>query len=88
MKIDHPAPCTRTSGRVRFFWGDPAKQFSFSDPECVRVQNALHDLRYGDKPNLDAAGLISDYLYLLLGCPTTKLAQKKLAMMRRALRES
>jgi hypothetical protein len=75
---------TRKAGR--FFFDSGPERWSAVDLETPRVINATHHLRYGPAPDFDLAQALDDFRYLVLDCPTTKLAQQKLALIRRAYR--
>jgi hypothetical protein len=83
---------TRRASFVIVF-GEGDERWSFPDPGHDIVQQAQHRVRYGqplEQCNTDALVLgdtVSALAYLLYDCPTTKLAQEKLAAMRRAIRE-
>lgn len=86
-----PRPEGRVGGQGerrhgRLFFGEGAERFSFVDLESERVVEAAHALRYGENPNFDLASALDDYRYLVIDCPTTELAQQRLALLRRAYR--
>lgn len=73
--------------RLYFGNGKEDGKWSVNAPYGDRLCNALHTARYC--PNaltpqkaMLLAEIISDYLYLVHDCPTTKLAQEKLACIR------
>lgn len=78
-------PFTRHSRRIVF--GAGRAQFSVVDLEAPEVTEAARQLRYGPNSNLDLAQALDDYRYLVMDCPSTRRAQQKLALLRRAYRE-
>lgn len=77
----------RRKGRIIFDGEKPHDRWSFSDP--VQNEDELERQRreLTDRGHFKARELISDYIYLILDCPTTELACKKLRLIRRALRD-
>jgi hypothetical protein len=72
----------REHGRI-YFW-TKAQQWSVTDPGNNDLFRARQQLSArGDYLPRDVIG---DYLYLVYTCPTTKLAQQKLAAIRAAVR--
>jgi hypothetical protein len=75
---------TRKAGRICF--GDGPERWSVVDLEAPKVVEAHYQLRYGPSPDFNLAEALDAYRYLAIDCPTTKMAQQKLAAIRRAHR--
>jgi len=79
----------RTSYRVTF--GEDTERWSLGDPGHPMVENAAYRARYGTPSGNDGAMLlaciVSDMVYLVHTCPSTRLACEKLAALRAAVRE-
>lgn len=72
----------REHTRIIFDEGD--RRWSVEDPDFPRVEE---EFRVATEAKLYyVRGLASTLLYLICDCPTTKLAQEKIADIRRALR--
>jgi hypothetical protein len=71
-------------------FGEGAQRWSMPDPAHHMVDEAQWRVRYADAKPGDAlilADTASALAYLIYTCPTTKLACRKLAEMRAAVRE-
>lgn len=70
---------------TRIWFGEGAERWSVEDPDFPRVEDEFR--KATDAKLYYVRGLASALLYLVGQCPTTKLAQEKIALIRRALRE-
>lgn len=70
---------------TRIWFGEGEEQWSVEDPYYPRVENEFRECT--DRQLYYVRGMASTLMYLIETCPTTKLAQEKLALIRRALRE-
>lgn len=76
----------RHKGRIWFNDEGSLDRWSFSDPGQNEDELDQQRRELTDRGHFYARQLISDYLYLILDCPTTELACEKLRLIRRALR--
>jgi hypothetical protein len=70
---------------TRIWFGEGEQRWSVEDPAYPRVAEEFH--RLTDQKLYYVRGMASTLVYLTSDCPTTKLAQEKLALIRRALRD-
>lgn len=70
---------------TRIWFGEGDEQWSVEDPDYPRVEDEFHETT--ERKLYYVRGLANTLLYLVTACPTTKLAQEKIALIRRALRE-
>lgn len=70
---------------TRIWFGEGEERWSVEDPDFPSVADEFH--KATDAHLYYVRGLAGALLYLITQCPTTKLAQEKIALMRRALRE-
>lgn len=83
---ENPRPTiTRSHGRIWFDKNVPGENWSTEDIGYPRLHEEFDKIN--ELKLYYARGLISTFVYLLVDCPTTALAQQKLACMRRALRD-
>jgi hypothetical protein len=72
------------SEHTRIWFGEGSERWSVEDPDFPRVADEFHQAT--DAKLYYVRGMASTLRYLTAVCPTTKLAQEKLALIRRALR--
>ena len=70
---------------TRIIFGEGEGRWSVVDPDYPAVEEEF--LECTERKLYNVRGLASQMLYLICVCPTTELAQKKIAAIRRALRE-